>query len=101
MVGEAGVNDMIGCAGMLGGWTMMWHTDLIYLVPLFAVCVAAVAGAEFLAMARVSYGWRLRDRRWASAYSYGLIPVRSGAMNRDAIAKTAVRLDLPGNAPLS
>ena len=86
---------------MLGGWATVWHTDLIYLLPMFAVSVAAVAGAEFLSMARVSSGLRLRDRRWALAYSYGLIPVRSGAMNRDAIAKPAVRLDLPGSTPLN
>ena len=95
------MNDMIGCSGMLGGWTTLWHTDLIYMVPLFAVSVAAIALAEFLSTVSLADGVRLVAMRRAASYAYGLIPLRTATMNRDAMTAAAVRLDLPGNTPLS
>ena len=46
------MNDMIGSAGMLRGWGMLWHTEIMWVLPTFVVAVAFVAMSEFLASIR-------------------------------------------------
>ena len=45
---EADVHDMIGCAGMLRGWAVLWHMAFVWLLPALVVCVAMSAAAELL-----------------------------------------------------
>jgi hypothetical protein len=47
------MNDMIGCAGMLHGWTTIWQTELMWLLPTFAASVGVVALMEFVIRSRV------------------------------------------------
>jgi len=49
------VNDMIGFAGMLRGWAMLWHIELVWLLPVLLVSVMVAALVEMLISS-----WRLR-----------------------------------------
>jgi len=49
------VNDMIGSEGTLRGWTVLWHMELMWLLPVLLVCVMVVALGEMLISS-----WRLR-----------------------------------------
>jgi hypothetical protein len=49
------VNDMIGSAGMLRGWTMLWRMELMWLLPALLVSVMVVAQVE-----KLISSWRLR-----------------------------------------
>jgi hypothetical protein len=67
---------MIGSAGMLRGWAMLWHTDLIYLLPAFALAITFVAVTEYLSR---NPAWRdvcLTLARWSFTSAPGLIPLR-------------------------
>jgi hypothetical protein len=46
------MNDMIGCAGMLHGWTTIWLTELMWVVPTFVMAVGMVAVMEFVIRSR-------------------------------------------------
>jgi hypothetical protein len=46
---------MMGFAGTLRGWTMLWHMELVWSLPVLLVCVMVVALAEMLISS-----WRLR-----------------------------------------
>jgi hypothetical protein len=50
------VNDLIGSGGMLRGWAMLWHMEIMWLLPMLVVSVAAVALVELLISSR---GWHL------------------------------------------
>src|SRR5580658_1317675 len=52
---ETDVNDMIGSAGMLRGWTMLWRMELIWLLPMLLVSVMVIAQVE-----KLIWSWRLR-----------------------------------------
>jgi hypothetical protein len=52
---ETDVNDMIGFAGMLRGWKMLWHMELVWLLPALLVSVTVAALMEMLIS-----NWRLR-----------------------------------------
>jgi hypothetical protein len=47
---------MIGSAGMLRGWTMLWQMELMWLLPALLVSVMVIAQVEKLI-------WRWRQRR--------------------------------------
>jgi hypothetical protein len=49
------VNDMIGSAGMLRGWTMLWRMELMWLLPMLLVSVIVIVQVE-----KVIWSWRLR-----------------------------------------
>jgi len=49
------VNDMIGSEGTLRGWTVLWHMELMWLLPVLLVSVMVVALGEMLVSS-----WRLR-----------------------------------------
>jgi len=49
------VHDMIGSAGMLRGWTMLWRMELIWLPPMLLVSVMVTAQVQNL-ISR----WKLR-----------------------------------------
>jgi hypothetical protein len=49
------VHDMIGSAGMLRGWTMLWRMELMWLLPALLVSVMVIAQVEELIS-----NWRLR-----------------------------------------
>jgi hypothetical protein len=46
------MNDMIGCAGMLQGWTTLWQTELMWLLPTLVVAVGVVALMESVIRSR-------------------------------------------------
>jgi hypothetical protein len=48
------VNDMIGSAGMLRGWTMLWRMELMWLLPVLLVSVMVFAQVE-----KLIWRWRL------------------------------------------
>jgi hypothetical protein len=58
---ETDMHDMMGASGMLRGWAAVWHTDLVWLLILLTVSVAAAAVVESLIAA-------LRLRRPAPAF---------------------------------
>ena len=49
------MNDMIGSAGMLRGWTMLWRMELMWLLPMLLVSVMVIAQVE-----KLIWRWRLR-----------------------------------------
>ena len=49
------MHDMIGSAGMLRGWTMLWRMELIWLLPMLLVSVMVIAQVE-----KLIWSWRLR-----------------------------------------
>jgi hypothetical protein len=49
------MNDMIGSAGTLRGWAMLWHMEFMWLLPMLLVSVMMVALVEMLISS-----WRLR-----------------------------------------
>lgn len=49
------MNDMIGSAGTLRAWAILWHMELMWLLPMLLVSVGMVALVETL-ISR----WRLR-----------------------------------------
>ena len=49
------MNDMIGSEGTLRGWTVLWHMELMWLLPVLLVSVMVVALGEMLVSS-----WRLR-----------------------------------------
>jgi hypothetical protein len=52
IAGEADVNDMIGCGGMLGGWVTLCHIGVVWLLPALAVSIGATVLAERLTLRR-------------------------------------------------
>ena len=46
------MNDMIGCAGLLRGWTILWQTELTWLLPTFVMVVGVVALMESVIRSR-------------------------------------------------
>jgi hypothetical protein len=62
------VNDMIGFAGMLRGWAMLWHMEMVWLLPVLLVSVMVAALVETLISS-----WRLRR----SPFHSRLIGVRT------------------------
>jgi hypothetical protein len=49
------VNDMIGSEGPLRSWTVLWHMEFIWLLPVLLVSVILVAAVEMLIS-----NWRMR-----------------------------------------
>jgi hypothetical protein len=45
---ETGMHDMIGASGMVRGWAALWHMELVWLLAMLAVSVAATALVESL-----------------------------------------------------
>jgi hypothetical protein len=43
------MHDVIGTAGMVQGWTALWHSALFWIVPAFASSVAVTGLLELLA----------------------------------------------------
>ena len=43
------MHDVIGAAGMVQGWTALWHSALLWIVPAFAISVAVTGLLELLA----------------------------------------------------
>ncbi len=46
------MNDMIGCTGMLRGWTILWQTELTWLLPTFVMVIGVVALMESVIRSR-------------------------------------------------
>jgi len=46
---------MIGSAGMLRGWTMLWRMELIWLLPVLLLSVMVIVQVE-----KLIWSWRLR-----------------------------------------
>ena len=49
------MNDMIGSEGPLRSWTVLWHMEFIWLLPVLLVSVILVAAVEMLIS-----NWRMR-----------------------------------------
>jgi len=73
------MNDMIGYGGMLCGWSMVWHTELVWLLPMFLLCVATVALIESLirngALVSASNGLRQLSAPATAVLAAGLVRV--------------------------
>ena len=42
------MHDVIGASGMLQGWAMVWHMELVWLLAMLVVSVAATSLVESL-----------------------------------------------------
>jgi hypothetical protein len=73
------MNDMIDYGGMLRGWTMVWHTELVWLLPMFLMSVAAVALMESLIRSGALFAAFNRLRNLSAhttpVLAAGLVPV--------------------------
>jgi hypothetical protein len=52
------VHDMIGAAGMVQGWCVLWHAALLWLIPILAVALATTWPVEVLVSAGRIYLYR-------------------------------------------
>jgi hypothetical protein len=86
------VNDMIGFAGMLRGWTILWHMEIMWLLPVLLMCVMVVALVEMLISS-----WRLRrspiePRSVAVRTDPGSVQLSPPVMTQDQLYDGAPRI---------